>query len=220
MPLAKNGTRRLRYFRQMRKAPKIRKAPTTESTVLKVMTRVRLLPRPDMPSLDESVGFRISVAVGAEELEEVCISDGIAVTRVSVPAEVAAGRVSIVVAKGAEVGCMVENGGGIDLVVDITTGVVVVEGPEEVVEIPEVVTGGAGVSGVVVGSGQNVQLEVGRPLPSGPGPRAGPAPPSSFPSSRIARIIARPADGRGSKHVATSTRHFAETMIPCTQAAQ
>lgn len=49
MPLLKSRIRFCRYLQQIKIPPAISKNPTTESTVLRVMTRVRLLPIPELP---------------------------------------------------------------------------------------------------------------------------------------------------------------------------
>jgi hypothetical protein len=68
IPLAKKGIRLLRCFKQIIKAPTTSKAPTTESTVLSVMTRVWLLPLPDASLGEISVCLTISVAEAAGEV--------------------------------------------------------------------------------------------------------------------------------------------------------
>lgn len=54
MPLAKRGNLLLRYFRHISTPPATNRTPTTESTVLRVIMRVRLLPRPDASWLEEA----------------------------------------------------------------------------------------------------------------------------------------------------------------------
>jgi hypothetical protein len=66
MPLAKKEPRLLRHFRQIIIAPTTIRAPITDSTVLSVMTRVRLLPRSDA-SLDEEAAVEEAVEVGVSE---------------------------------------------------------------------------------------------------------------------------------------------------------
>ena len=70
MPLLKSRIRFCRYLQQIKIPPAISKNPTTESTVLRVMTRVRLLPIPELPfSLIVSVLLdKDLVVVGREEV--------------------------------------------------------------------------------------------------------------------------------------------------------
>jgi hypothetical protein len=110
IPLVRNGTRLLRNLKQINKAPTRSKTPTTESTVLKVITRVRLLPRLDVPLLEESVCFRPPVAE-----DEGGMSEGNAVTRVPLLVKDADDCVAeSVKAEGVGPGRLVEDEGKVD----------------------------------------------------------------------------------------------------------
>ena len=54
MPREKNGRRRRRYLQQRTTAPMINRAPTAERTELRTITKVRLLPTPEVSLLDET----------------------------------------------------------------------------------------------------------------------------------------------------------------------
>lgn len=170
MPLAKNGIRLLRCFKQIIKAPTTSKAPIIESTVLSVMTRVWLLPLPEASLDGLSVCPMISVA---EATGEVGGLEVIAVL-VSLPAQEAGRGVSMPdFVELEEPDRSVPEVGTVEVGNDTATGVIL-EGP---VTVPgfgeverEIVAGGVMVSGVVDGGGQNVQYEVGRlPSPVCPG---------------------------------------------------
>lgn len=121
MPLAKRGSLLLRYFKQISTAPTISRMPTTESTVLRVMTRVRLLPRPEASWLL----FEEVVGRGLVEDESVIAPEGVAVgmTEAVVPVtNVSRGEgegdvweVGSVWTGVRVVGCKVQNVGGVDV---------------------------------------------------------------------------------------------------------
>lgn len=74
-PRERNGKRFRRVLQHINTTPAISTSPTAESTVLKVMTSVLLLPIPESSVVDGPVAFELSVVVGRPV--ELVISVGI-----------------------------------------------------------------------------------------------------------------------------------------------